>query len=166
MTYRTDAKFNNWSWNCQPSTINGNGPYNFEVPVKVLDVIQLPDELFNMTCKREPKARVEPFQPYDNHRIRQFATAYLQNRYMVIVAWFKWAWFWRVLEPRWSYGKRWVSWVLSIIWMTDLIGRIRSRRTLIRLQHWDIEKYRGCQTIIILISWCICVMGLIIQRFT
>ena len=45
--------------NCQPSTRDGYGDYTFEHPFLLLNIPKLPDNIFNMLSRVEPRASVE-----------------------------------------------------------------------------------------------------------
>ncbi|MFM7988150.1 MAG: hypothetical protein ACKPKO_53440, partial [Candidatus Fonsibacter sp.] len=53
--YAIDVKFKNGLCNCYPSKIDGYGKYVWEDAYQLLNIPKLPDKLFNMICKPEPK---------------------------------------------------------------------------------------------------------------
>ena len=56
--YAVDVRFKNGFCNCQPSNIEGYGAYKFGNAYQLLNIPKLPDELFNLICKPEPKAKL------------------------------------------------------------------------------------------------------------
>ena len=67
-----DVKFKNGLCNCFPSKIDGYGKYEWEDAYQLLNIPKLPDKLFNMICKPEPKLTVDqPVQSYDQKTVMQ-----------------------------------------------------------------------------------------------
>ena len=70
--YAMDVKFRNGLCNCFPSKIEGYGAYKWEDPHQLLDIPQLPDELFELirtkaTIPKEPKA-ITPHETHMPHK--------------------------------------------------------------------------------------------------
>ena len=52
--YNMDVKFNNGLRNCAPSKIEGYGEYKWVNPGKLRNMPQLPNELFELVCRKAP----------------------------------------------------------------------------------------------------------------